>query len=130
MCLVEKLTQTNVLKTSEPKIRALLELVQSDFCVLIEKLLKGGAQYFVSFIDNASKTVSVYSIQAKSNVLECFRWYLFLSEKQTGFKIEFLQSDVGGEYIRAEFQRYLATKGIHSRRSCSYTPNKMKFLKE
>lgn len=122
LCLLGKLTRANIPKTSKPKTRALFELVHSDFCGPIKKLLKAEARRFVTLIDDASKWVAVYPTRAKSDVSESFRKYLFAFERQIECKINFFQNDGGGEYISTKFQSSLTKGGIDSRHSCTYTP--------
>ncbi|KAH9686470.1 hypothetical protein KPL70_014355 [Citrus sinensis] len=60
--------------------------------------LIGGSYYFVTFVDDFSRRVWVYTMRSKDEVLEIFMKLKKLVETQTGRKIKELQYDNGGEY--------------------------------
>ena len=47
----------------------ILKLVHSDVCGPMKTMFIGGARYFFTFIDNFSRKIWVYVLQAKSEVL-------------------------------------------------------------
>ena len=49
-----------------------LELIHSDVCGKISTRSLGGAEYFVTFIDDKMRYVWVYTIKRKSEVFKCF----------------------------------------------------------
>ena len=59
----------------------------------------GGSQYFVTFIDDATRKVWVYTIKSKDRTFACFQKLLSSVENQSGRKVKALRSDNGGEYI-------------------------------
>ena len=58
----------------------------------------GGMHYFVTFVDDFSRRVWVYTMKAKDEVFEVFLNWKKMVETQTGGKIKRLRSDNGGEY--------------------------------
>ncbi len=48
---------------------------------------RGGAQYFVTFIDDFSRKTHVYLLKVKGEVFDKFKAYKALVENQTGMKI-------------------------------------------
>ncbi|WVY90442.1 hypothetical protein V8G54_035956 [Vigna mungo] len=83
----------------------ILDLVHSDVCLTSEKSL-GGAQYFVTFIDDHSRKL----------------WEFHASvERETGRKLKCLRSDNGGEY-RGPFEHYCKTHGIKHEKVPPKTP--------
>lgn len=128
VCSLEKLIRAKIPNSSKPRQRELLELVNSGVWGPIRTVFKRGARYLLSFIDDVSNWVAVYSIKTKSNVFECFREYSSASERQKERELNLLQSDGGSEYIDAEFQNVLRVTGIHFRRSRLYLPLKTESL--
>jgi transposase InsO family protein len=82
----------------------------------------GGAKYFLTFIDDFSRKVWVYSLRLKSEVLERFKEWKALVENQSGHKVKVLRSDNGGEYTSKAFDEFLRTHGIARNTSAPYTP--------
>lgn len=74
--------------------------------------------YFISFIDDRSNLVTVYTLHRKSESSEKFKQYRALVKTHTGRKIKYLRTDRVGEYMskvftdelnEAGFQRHLTT---------------------
>jgi hypothetical protein len=61
---------------------------------------RGGARYFVTFIDDFSRKTHVYILKVKGEVFDKFKAYKALVENQTGMKIKTLRSDNGGEFVQ------------------------------
>ncbi|WVZ00881.1 hypothetical protein V8G54_026950 [Vigna mungo] len=98
----------------------ILDLVYSDVCSTSEKSL-GGAQYFVTFIDDHSRKLWVYPLKRKDEVLRIFKEFHASVERETGRKLKCLRSDNGGEY-RGPFEHYCKTHGIKHEKVPSKTP--------
>lgn len=81
----------------------LLELVHSDVCGPMHTRSLGGSDYFVIFVDDYSWYTVLYCIKRKSEVFLKFKEYKQVSETQTGYKLQKLRSDNGGEYQSLEF---------------------------
>ena len=56
------------------------------------------------------------------DVLGAFKTWKAMVENETDLKVKSLQSDNGGEYVNAEFQRYYDENGIKMRRIVSANP--------
>ena len=52
-----------------------LELVHSDVCGPLQVESIGGSRYFVTFVDDYSRCVSVYFIKHKAEVFEKFKLF-------------------------------------------------------
>ena len=92
--------QTRQLRNiSFEKERQPLELVHSDVCGPMPMRSLGGSRYFVTFIDDATLKVWVYTIKSKDQTFACFQQFLSSVENQSGRKVKALRSDNGGEYI-------------------------------
>ena len=80
------------------------------------------SQYFVTFIDDATRKVWVYTIKSKDETFACFQRLLSSVENQSGKKVKALRSDNGGEYISKQFADFWAEKGIKREFIAPYTP--------
>ncbi|WVZ24581.1 hypothetical protein V8G54_003125 [Vigna mungo] len=98
----------------------ILDLVHLDVCSTSEKSL-GGAQYFVTFIDDHSRKLWVYPLKRKDEVLRIFKEFHTSVERQTGKKSRCLRSYNGGEY-RGPFEHYCKAHGIRHEKVPPKTP--------
>src|SRR4051794_26796782 len=73
----------------------------------------GGTKYFLTFIDDKTRKIFVYSLQSKDQVFDKFEEFKALAENKTGKHIKKLHSDNGSEYINKRFNTYLKAKRIH-----------------
>ena len=89
-----------------------LQLVHSDVCGPMPIVSMGGAQYFVTFIDDFSQKVWVYSLKRKEQVLIVLQRFVTLVETQIDKKVKCLWYDNGGEYVSKAFQDFCDAKGI------------------
>ena len=92
----------------------MLGTIHSDVCGKIETKSLGGAEYFVTFIDDKSRYTWVYVLKHKHEVLEKFKEWRSKVEKSTGFKIKTFRTDNGGEYKSKELEDYLKKEGYLS----------------
>jgi transposase InsO family protein len=99
-----------------------LEIVHSDVCGPMRTTSLGGARYFVTYIDDFSRKVWVYSLKSKGECLEKFKEFKALVETQSEHKIKVFRSDNGGVHISKEFQGFLQAHGIEKQTSTPYRP--------
>lgn len=92
-------------------------------------MAQGGAAYFITFIDDYSRYITVYVLKNKSDAFEVFKQYMALVEKQTGSKIKRLRSDNGREYVNKQFDDFLKKHGIVHETTVCYTPQQNGFRK-
>ena len=71
----------------------------------------GGARYFVTFIDDYSRVVTIYLLRQKSEVFEAFKRFEAWATTYTGNRIKILRSDPGGEYMSNKFKEHLSERG-------------------
>ena len=72
----------------------------------------GGKHYFVTFVDDFSRRVWVYTLKSKDEVFETFLVWKKMVENQTGRKIKVLRSDNGTEYRNDQFSIFCKKEGI------------------
>ena len=82
----------------------------------------GGAEYFLTFVDDKTRYVWVYPLKHKDEVFEHFLEWKTLAEKSIGTKLKVLRTDNGGEYTSKKFERYLKSEGIRHERTVPKTP--------
>ena len=100
-----------------------LDLVHTDVCGKLSPSSAGGAEYFVTFIDDKSRYVWVYLLKSKGDVFSLkFRDWKAMVERSTGRKLKVLRSDNGGEYTSGEFVQYLRSEGIRHERTVPKSP--------
>jgi len=92
---------------SDRRGREPLDLVHSDLCGKMNEKSLGGAEYFLSFIDDSTRYVWVYFLKSKDQVFEKFVEWKAMVETSVGRKLKVLRTDNGGEYTSKEFEGYL-----------------------
>ena len=75
-----------------------MDYVHSDVWGASKTPSLGGKHYFVTFVDDFSRRLWVYTMKTKDEVLEIFLKWKAMIETQSGRKIKCLRTDNGGEY--------------------------------
>ena len=99
-----------------------LDLFHSDVCGKINVRSLGGAEYFLTFIDDRTHYTWVYILKHKDEVFDCFLRWKALVEKSSGRKLKAIRTDNGGEYTSTMFGDYLKSEGIRHERTVPETP--------
>ena len=82
----------------------------------------GGKYYFVTFVDDFSRRVWVYTLRSKDEVFETFLVWNKMVENQTGRKIKVLRSDNSTEYRNDQFSYFFKKEGISHHFTVRDTP--------
>ena len=90
-----------------------------NWCILIKSFT--GALYFVTFIDDCSRKIWVYALKTKDQVLEKFKEFHVLIERQSGKKLKCIRTNNGGEYC-GPFDVYCKQYGIKHEKTPPKTP--------
>ena len=99
-----------------------LDLIHSDVCGKLNTKLLGGAEYFLTFVDDKTRYVWVYPLKHKDEVFEHFLEWKALVEKSNGLKLKAIHTDNGGEYSSKKFESYFKSEGIRHERTVPKTP--------
>ena len=86
----------NSFKLSKTKTSAPLELVHSDLCGKMGQKSLGGAEYFLTFLDDYTHYTWVYPIKTKDQTFEVFKEWQAEVENFTGRRVKTLRTDNGG----------------------------------
>ena len=88
-----------------------LELVHTDLCGPIGTESYSGDKYFILFVNDYSRMMTVMYLKEKSQAFQKFKWYLARVEKETKKKLKCLRSNRGGEFISHEFDNFCIERG-------------------
>ena len=92
--------------------KGILDYVHSDVWGPSKTASLGGKHYYVTFVDDFSRRVWVYTMKTKDEVLRVFLMWKKMVETQTGRKIKCLRTDNGGEYRSDPFLKICEEEGI------------------
>ncbi|KAE8692759.1 hypothetical protein F3Y22_tig00110831pilonHSYRG00699 [Hibiscus syriacus] len=92
--------------------KGILDYVHSDIWGPSKTISLGGTHYYVTFVDDFSWRVWVYTMKTKDEVLGFFLKWKKMMETQTGRKIKRLRTDNGGEYKNDPFLKVCEEEGI------------------
>src|SRR5579859_655272 len=117
-CILGNHSRTPFLITVSDKTEVPLLRVSSDICGQINPISFSNAKYVLTFYDLSTDYSWIYTItDKKSNtVLEIFKHWLAMVERQSGYKLKFFHTDSGKEYtgktVKNMFTAYLEENGI------------------
>lgn len=108
--------------TSTHTTKAMLDYVHSDIWRPARVPSRGGARFFISFIDDWSRKVWVYLLKHKNQAFKSFKQWKSLMEKQRGKQIKVLRTNNGLEYLSNEFTEFCKDIGIARHKTVRLTP--------
>ncbi|UYV82668.1 hypothetical protein LAZ67_22000457, partial [Cordylochernes scorpioides] len=121
-CCIAKSTKASHKNLGNIRSKQTLELIHTDICGPMPVKSTGGNRYFLSFVDDFSRRITLYLLKNKDEVLKHFDIYRATVERQTGNKIKVLRSDNGLEFCNRDFQNKLQKLGIKHERTNVYSP--------
>jgi len=81
-----------------------------------------GFQYFVTFIDDYSRSTWLFLMKHCSELFHIFQYFFNEIKTQFGVSIRVLRSDNGHEYLSHSFKQFMASHGILHQTFCVYIP--------
>ena len=99
-----------------------LELVHTNLCGPIGIESYSGEKFFILFVDDYSRMMTVMYLKEKLEAFQKFKWYLARVENETGKNLKCLRSDRGGEFISNEFNEFCIERGIKRQLLAPDTP--------
>ena len=97
-------------------------LIHSDVWGASRIVALKGHRWFVTFIDDFSRTTWVYMMKEKSEVHSIFKNFHKMIRTQFGAVVKIVRSDNGGEYFKSGLEQYFLENGMVHQSSCSNTP--------
>ncbi len=106
-CVSGKIHRSSFPRNGRERAKEPLGLIHSDVCGKINSRSLGGAEYFVTFIDDKTHYVWIYMLKHKHEVFKTFKQWKSSVENSSGHKVKIFRTDNGGEYMSTEFESYL-----------------------
>ena len=97
-------------------------IIHSDIWGPAKTKTQANARWFVTFIDDHTRTTWVYLMKEKSEVNQIFQSFYSYVKNQFHTSIQILRSDNAKEYLSSSMKEFLTKQGIHHQTSCVYTP--------
>ncbi|KAJ0536451.1 putative RNA-directed DNA polymerase [Helianthus annuus] len=107
---------------SEHKTKSIGELIHLDLWGPYKVTSYEGFKYFLTIVDDFSRTVWCYLLTNKTEVFENLNNFYELLVTQFEKRIKVIRSDNGTEFVNNQMSLFCKTKGILHQTSCSYTP--------
>ena len=82
----------------------------------------GHSRYYASFTNDYTRYTQLYLQKAKSDMFDSYQAFEAWLSTQFNTKVKCLRSDRGGEYLSAEFTKYLKSKGTECQVTMHDTP--------
>lgn len=120
-CQIGKMGKTSF-KSKNYHSKEVLELVHTKLCGPIGIESYSGDKYFILFVDDQSRMITVMYLKDKSIAFQKFKWYMASVEKEIGKKLKCLSSDREREFISNKFNEFYTKKGIKRQVSFPGTP--------
>ena len=99
-----------------------LELLHADICGPISPCTLAGNKYFLLIVDNSTRWMWLYMLEAKSDAFEAFKKFKFLMENKTEYKIRrFRRIEVVSSYLQSSLN-FAKKKGIERHLTAPYSP--------
>lgn len=119
-CIEGKQTRDSFAHTASRRSKP-LELVHSDLHGPLPPT-SNGYQYWITFTDDATRYRRCWVLRKKSEAFAAFQQYKAWAEKQTSCSLKALRDDKGGEYMSAEWERFMLQHGIERQHTTAATP--------
>lgn len=123
ICAKSKGTKTPH-SSSRPRAQRFLENIHVDLCGFIQTRGLKNEMYFILFCDNFSSSSPFFPLKdkAKESVYEVFKYYISLSEKQTGCRVKQFTMDRGSKFLNNLLGKEIRTLGITLHLTASHSP--------
>ena len=112
-CQIGKMGKTSF-KSKNYQSEDILEIVHTDLCGPIGVESYTGEKFFIIFVNDYSRMMTVMYLREKLEEFEKFKWYLARVEKEIGKRLTCLRLDRGGEFISNEFNNFWCSSPWYS----------------
>ena len=121
-CQYAKLHHLSYSPRVNKRANAPFELVHSDVwdpCLVVSPI---GFRYFVTFVDDYSRTTWLYLMKNRSELFSHFHAFCAKIHTQFHVFVQNLRSDNAKEYVSEQFQSFMLPNDILHQTSCVDTP--------
>ena len=122
VCTVGKSHQLAHPKTTDHKVKLPFQLVFADLMGPLTPEALGGYKYITNISDEYTKRVEPYFLKSKHDDLSSIQIFVQSVVIPSGFRVERLRVDKGGELISKEFQDYCLQTGVSIEYASTNTP--------
>ena len=120
-CMKSKFTRLPF-PTSMTKTNACFELIHCDIWGKYRTPSFTKANYFLTIVDDYSRTVWVYLLRHKHEASTCIMHFYEMVKTQFEKKIKRIRCDNGGEFISNRMMNFYEERGIMLETTCPHTP--------
>ncbi|CAI7794466.1 unnamed protein product [Closterium sp. NIES-53] len=121
-CVEGKIARKPFGSRTSPLAKDPLALVHMDVCGPMRHTSKGGARFLLVMIDDAARMCWTRILKAKGDVTEAIQeWALEVCDDDKK-RIQAIRTDGGGEFVNAELEKWMKSKGIKHDVTTPYTP--------
>jgi hypothetical protein len=117
-CALSKFTK-QILKSTEQRVKQPLDRLHSDLSGKQPVKTKGGAQYYVTLIDERTRYVWIRLLKLKFDTSQALESMIREAERQTGRKLKVIRTDNDEEYVVIDV--FLDHEDVVHERSLAYS---------
>jgi GAG-pre-integrase domain/Integrase core domain len=121
-CIQAKLHHQSFPKLSNNRAGKPGDLTHSDLWGPARTTSIGGLQYYISFIDDHLRRITIKFLKEKLEAQQQIQNYVAWIENQLNRLPKAFKFDNGGEFIDQDLQKWLAEKGIESKFTAPHSP--------
>ncbi|CAI7908758.1 unnamed protein product, partial [Closterium sp. NIES-53] len=121
-CVEGKMARKPFGSRTSPLAKDPLALVHMDVCGPMRHASKGGAQFLLVMLDDATRMCWTRLLKAKGDVTKAIQEWALEVCNDDKKRIKAICTDSGGEFVNAELEKWMKSKGIKHDVTTPYTP--------
>ncbi|CAI7912911.1 unnamed protein product [Closterium sp. NIES-53] len=121
-CVEGKMARKPFGSRTSPLSKDPLALVHMDMCGPMRHASKGGARFLLVMLDDATRMCWTRLLKAKGDVTKAIQEWALEVCGDDKKRIKAIRTDGGGEFVNAEFEKWMKSKGIKHDVTTPYTP--------
>ena len=121
-CRQAKLTRNAQPKISAPHNTVPGDIIHTDVWGPAPVHTINGAQYFITFIDDASRYTAIAFMASKDETTSKIQYYLAHIKRQYSYKPKAIHADNGREYVNKTLKEWCLKHGIDMQTTAPYSP--------
>ncbi|CAI7867401.1 unnamed protein product [Closterium sp. NIES-53] len=121
-CVEGKMARKPFGSRTSPLAKDPLALVHMDVCGPMRHASKGGAQFLLVMLDDATRMCWTRLLKAKGDVTKAIQEWALEVCADDKKRIKAIRTDDGSEFVNAELEKWIKSKGIKHDVTTPYTP--------